>query len=1644
MQEVIAIVKEISGKFYAKDADGNIIELHVGDKITKDMLVFGADDNAANAHIKIVIENLDQVVMLRGSEQQLFDLSLIDDTHLAEFISPKSIEKAIEKTTGYTEDDGAVQEKEGSISEETAAGNEAVVGHIQEDNFLARDNGFVDVQSDLRDAPFNVPASEVLITNDIEDTDIILPDTTPLIVTADLAASSDSGQSNSDDITNDNTPTITGVTEPDATVIIRDENGNEVARTIADSNGNYSIETSQLSDGTHTLKITATDAVGNSASTTQSVTVDTQITATIALDENITNDDIINAADANGTITITGTTGGDVKEGDTVTLTINGNTYLGTVKADGTFAIAVAGSDLAADPDATIDASVTTTDIAGNSATATDIEAYNVDTTISVTVDLAASSDSGDSDSDDITNDNTPTITGVTDPDAKVVITDENGNVVATTTADENGNYSVETTTLTDGDHALTVTATDKAGNSAFATQAVTVDTSTSNSVDIKDESGDNFVNIYGNTNEIDTSEISGNIEPGSRIDSLVITDGVNTITVASTDITVNADGTFTVEDIDLSSLNNGTLTVELTSTDMAGNSAVSTDTITKGVKLDGNESYDDDFRDTTDDVIVGGDGRNSVWSGSGNDIIDGGAGDDKLQGEYGDDIINGGDGDDIIYGDGNERWVGYKNDPNGADTLNGGAGDDKIYGGAGDDTLTGGAGDDIIDGGPGDDVAIYSGNRNDYTIVKNSDGSVTITDNRIGSNDGTDRVTNVENFQFTDGTVDLATLTTPAITATITIDENITDDDIINAAEANGTITITGTTGGDVKEGDTVTLTINGNTYLGTVKADGTFAIAVAGSSLAADPDATIDASVTTTDIAGNSATATDTENYSINVHAPQTADVNVVIDEDNSYIFTTNDFSFSDVDSGDKLQSIKIETLPQNGTLYLDGNEVISGTEITKTDIEAGKLVFTPTANESGSDDYLSSGIGDQMSDYALFTFAVSDGVNWSETATVTIDVKPVVDAPIITLMEEGTDLLDDFNYGNAAVREIDWQTDNFGGTERQRDKDSDNGYIEPENDKGDTSNLYTIINAEVGQTQVLELDYTPRDFKQHIPDTGIDVFWNGEKIATLSGDHAVDDNGNLDWTHYTFVLPVSEDGEQRLEFIATSHDGFGGLIDNVNIKYTPNLGIEGEPIKLPDITASLADTDGSETLTSLLLKGIPSGSVISDGIHTYIAPNDTTGLIDLQDGWDLDALTITVSNLSEDANYTLNVEATATENATGESAVTTMPIELTVQDSIPQASIDYDSIGYGATITGNVITGEGAVGVDYTGSDTAELKSISFTYKGVTSTKYFTDSDTVIFDRSNDKVKHGILTIHKDGSYMYESTDTSPKKWTNTFDYTIVDSDGDESSASIKFMHEKNLIAVNDSNDVFESAIVDGNIANPSVETIEANLLENDRAVNENTHITSLENNGVKNTVVDANGILTLDTEYGRVTVYTEDYNGHSVGDYQYELTKSIGTGAVFEEITYTLDDGSTEVSAVLRIDIEQANDTIVIDTNNNTMVDGKGGEDTLILDGNDSIDFAALNHIEIKNIETIDLRSGDHTLDNLSLDDVLSMTDDRNTLEIIGDDADVVNVNTNGWNPVGTVVDDGSSTTYTYSNGSDSITLIVDDNINSTGL
>src|SRR5207247_1364880 len=113
----------------------------------------------------------------------------------------------------------------------------------------------------------------------------------------------------------------------------------------------------------------------------------------------------------------------------------------------------------------------------------------------------------------------------------------------------------------------------------------------------------------------------------------------------------------------------------------------------------------------------------------------------------------------------------------------------------------------------------------------------------------------------------------------------------------------------------------------------------------------------------------------------------------EDTTYTFVAADFPFSDPNDSpaNGLDAVKITTLPATGTLKNNGVAVVAGGEVSAADIAAGKLTFSPAANENGSP-------------YTSFTFQVRDnggtangGVDLDQSAnTLTVNVTSVNDAP------------------------------------------------------------------------------------------------------------------------------------------------------------------------------------------------------------------------------------------------------------------------------------------------------------------------------------------------------------------------------------------------------------------------------------------------------------------------------------------------------------------------------------------------------------------------------------------------------------------------------------------------------------------------
>ncbi|MGS0773893.1 retention module-containing protein, partial [Shewanella sp. 0m-10] len=141
---------------------------------------------------------------------------------------------------------------------------------------------------------------------------------------------------------------------------------------------------------------TVTDQAGNtSAPGSDSAVIDTLAETSIDLNQIVIGtDNVINGDEAIGTVTLSGTVGGIAQVGDTITLTLDGNTIITTTVIELNdsvlgFSTTVDAGILVDGETTTVTASVTSTDLAGNSATATDTEDYDVDTTAPVNLAIA-------------------------------------------------------------------------------------------------------------------------------------------------------------------------------------------------------------------------------------------------------------------------------------------------------------------------------------------------------------------------------------------------------------------------------------------------------------------------------------------------------------------------------------------------------------------------------------------------------------------------------------------------------------------------------------------------------------------------------------------------------------------------------------------------------------------------------------------------------------------------------------------------------------------------------------------------------------------------------------------------------------------------------------------------------------------------------------------------------------------------------------------------------------------------------------------------------------------------------------------------------------------------------------------------------
>jgi hypothetical protein len=468
-------------------------------------------------------------------------------------------------------------------------------------------------------------------------------------------------------------------------------------------------------------------------------------------------------------------------------------------------------------------------------------------------------------------------------------------------------------------------------------------------------------------------------------------------------------------------------------------------------------------------------------------------------------------------------------------------------------------------------------------------------------------------------------------------------------------------------------------------------------------------------------------TQSMSITVNAvndaPTASDGTVSTDEDTAYVLTTTDFSFSDLDSTDSLQSVKIIQIPSAGSLTLDGSPVNADDEILVADILAGKLQFMPVANANGSS-------------YSSFQFQVSDGTEFSPTQTLTVNVKPVNDAPEISGIPDFSVRQDDTYIFAPDFADIDGDDLSF-TIENQptwAEFDSQTGMISgrPTNDDvGITQNILISVSDGQETVELAQFDLTV----ENVNDLPV---ISGQPNTTVAEDG-----------FYSFT-PLANDPDvgDQLNFSITnkptwasfdpSTGTLSGTPTNENVGTTQAIVISvsdgQETVELPAFSLTVTNTNDAPILTSPIADAIAkAGKTFSVTVNNFQDPDlgDNVSLsATLDQGQPLptwltfDPATRSFSGTpasTDVGQLTLNVTATDSSglqisdllNLTVEAApptgISTAPIQMTRSNSTRQQGTAQADLLKGGLVTNDLILGRngndviiGGIGQAKAGSD------------------------------------------------------------------------------------------------------------------------------------------------------------------------------------------------------------------------------------------------------------------------------------------------------------------------------------------------------
>lgn len=659
------------------------------------------------------------------------------------------------------------------------------------------------------------------------------------------------------------------------------------------ANGSWSTtvpaaDMAALRDGDASAQASVSNVNGNSAITTHAYSVDASApTVTI---NTIAGDDILNAAEAGTALTITGSS--TAEAGQTVTVTLNGANYTGTVQTDGSWSVSVPPAALSALTASNYTVSAAVSDKAGNPASAN--HNLTVDTSVPVvTINTVAGDDvinaTEHAQAQIISGSATGAATGST-------VTVTIGTNTFTTVLDASGNWSVGVpasvvSALANGTVTINASVTDAGGNSGSATHQVTVNTGLP-TITFNAISGDNVLNADEKGQPLTISGSSTGLATGAQV--TVTLNGHNYS--ATTDAAGN--WTLTVPVSDLAALGQANYTVSASATSAAGNTASS----------QANLLVDSGLPGVTINTVAGDDIINAAEAGADQTIsgvVTRAAAGDTVTVTLGGNTYTAQVQADLSWSVsvpaadlqalGNGDLTITASVTNASGNTGSGTRDitiDANLPGLRVDTV---AGDDIVNSIEHGQALVITGgssglntgavltvtiNGTAYAATVQADGSwsVGIPAANVSAWPAGPLTVEVAGQSSAGNPVSVSHPFTVDLTAVAISINTVASDDVINAAEKGAGLTLSGSTSG-IESGQTVTVTFGGKTYTASVAANGNWSVNVPAADLATLPDGAANVQASVSSASGNNASATHA--YSVDASAP-TLTINTIASDD------------------------------------------------------------------------------------------------------------------------------------------------------------------------------------------------------------------------------------------------------------------------------------------------------------------------------------------------------------------------------------------------------------------------------------------------------------------------------------------------------------------------------------------------------------------------------------------------------------------------------------------------------------------------------------------------------------------------------------------------------------------------------------------